>query len=63
MYLWQCTVCDFAGHTQVHKTHHIMYHLMADTLLIELFNEAPPDHYPLEIKEIKTRPLKEGDWL
>lgn len=51
--IWECKACGFMGHTQVHKTHHVMYHLMADTLLIELFNEAPPDYYPLEFTEMK----------
>jgi hypothetical protein len=34
---------------------------MADTLLIELFNEAPPDYYPIEIREYKAEPIKDGE--
>lgn len=53
-YTWQCDACDFIGHTQVHRTHHVMYHLAADCLLIELLNEAPPAYYPLQFKEARS---------
>jgi hypothetical protein len=53
--IWECKACGFMGHTQMHKTHHVLYHLAADTLLIELFNEAPPDYYPLQFTEMKMQ--------
>jgi hypothetical protein len=53
MYIWKCEACGFHGATQEHRTHHVMYHLAADTLLIELLNELPPDHYPLKFKEAR----------
>jgi hypothetical protein len=53
MYIWKCEACSFIGATQEHRTHHVMYHLAADTLLIELLNELPPDHYPLKFKEAR----------
>lgn len=52
---WMCSSCEFIGRTTLHRTHHEIYHLMADTLLIELFNEAPSDIYPLKFKVMRRK--------